>query len=118
MRLIKIAVASVNATVGATTSNVDRCIALAKQMDAEDVTLAAFPEQVVGGYSPEDLVQWEGFVVSQRAALERFASDTQKLRTVFVIGLVVGVGGDLYNCAALGTKISLQMVHYVETRES
>lgn len=101
MRLIKIAVASVNATVGAVTSNVDRCIAMARQMGDDDVTLAAFPEQVIGGYSPEDLVQWEGFVASQRSALERFASETADLRTVFAIGLVVGVGGDLYNCAAL-----------------
>src|SRR5262245_16611887 len=101
MRLSKIAVASVNTTVGAVKSNVDRAIAMAHEMAAADVTLAAFPEQLVGGYAPEDLIQWRGFVASQRGELERFAAATRALRTVFALGLVVGVGGDLYNVAAL-----------------
>lgn len=101
MRLVKLAVASVNATVGAVEANTDRCLAMAHEMAAEDVTLGAFPEQVIGGYAPEDLVQWRGFVASQRRELERFALETASLRTVFAIGLVIGVGGDLFNAAAL-----------------
>src|SRR5690606_20717378 len=99
MRLIKIAVASVNPTVGAVRSNTARCIAMAHEMAAADVTVGAFPEQVIGGYAPEDLVQWGGFVTSQRRGLERFATETRELATVFALGLVVGVGGDLYNVA-------------------
>lgn len=101
MRLVKIGVASVNSTVGAVTSNTNRCIEMAHAMATDHVTLAAFPEQVIGGYSPEDLVQWPGFVNSQRRELERFAQETEALATVFALGLVVGVGGDLYNAAAL-----------------
>ncbi len=101
MRLVKLAVASVNATVGAVEANTDRCLAMAHDMASQDVTLAAFPEQVIGGYAPEDLVQWRGFVASQRAQLERFARETASLGTVFAIGLVIGVGGDLFNAAAL-----------------
>ena len=101
MRLIKLAIASVNTTVGAVRSNVDRCIEVAHEMAAADVTLGAFPEQVVGGYAPEDLVQWNGFVRGQRAQLERFAEETSELATVFALGLIVGVGGDLFNAAAL-----------------
>lgn len=101
MRLVKIGIASVNSTVGAVTSNTDRCIEMAHAMATDNVTLAAFPEQVIGGYCPEDLVQWPGFVSSQRRELERFAAQTEALATVFALGLVVGVGGDLYNVAAL-----------------
>lgn len=101
MRLVKIAVASVNSTVGAVRSNVDRAIAMAREMAADDVTLAVFPEQVVGGYATEDLVQWRGFVASQRQELERFAAETAGLATVFALGLTVGHGGDLYNAGAL-----------------
>ena len=101
MRLVKIGVASVNATVGAVRSNVDRCIRLATSMAADDVTLAVFPEQVVGGYAAEDLVQWRAFVESQRRELERFAKETAGLPTVFVIGSTVGIGGDLFNVGAL-----------------
>ena len=101
MRLIKLAVASVNSTVGAVISNVDRCIVMAHEMAAQQVTLAAFPEQVIGGYCPEDLVQWRGFVAAQQIQLARFAKETASLKTVFALGLIVGVGGDLYNVAAL-----------------
>src|SRR5262245_22289546 len=101
MRLIKVAVASVNTTVGAVKSNVDRCLEMAREMARADVTVAVFPEQVVGGYAAEDLVQWRGFIASQRRELGRFARATADLRTVFALGLTVGHGGDLYNAAAL-----------------
>jgi NAD+ synthase (glutamine-hydrolysing) len=101
MRLVKIAVASVNSTVGAVRSNVDRAIAMAREMADDHVTLAVFPEQVVGGYATEDLVQWRGFVASQRVELERFAAATADLGTAFALGLTIGHGGDLYNAAAL-----------------
>lgn len=101
MRLVKIGIANVNATVGAVRSNVDRCIALAHAMAREDTTVALFPEQVVGGYAMEDLVQWRGFVASQRRELERFAEATAQHGTVFILGVTVGIGGDLFNCGAL-----------------
>ena len=101
MRLVKIAVASPNTTVGAVASNVDQCLQLARQMAADDVTVAVFPEQAVGGYPMEDLVQWGAFVASQRRELERFARETEQLATVYALGLTVGVGGDLFNSAAL-----------------
>jgi len=101
MRLVKIGIANVNSTVGAVRSNVDRCISLARAMAEEDATVALLPEQVIGGYGMEDLVQWRGFVASQRRELARFAEATAKYGTVFVIGVTVGVGGDLFNCGAL-----------------
>lgn len=101
MRLVKIGIANVNATVGAVRANTDRCLALAHAMAREEVTLAIFPEQVIGGYAAEDLVQWRGFVASQRRELTRFAAETAALPTVLILGLTVGVGGDLFNCAAV-----------------
>lgn len=100
MRLVKIGIASVNSTVGAVRANVDRTIALARAMAADDVTIAVFPEQVIGGYAMEDLVQWRGFVATQRRELDRFAASTAELGAVFVLGVTVGVGGDLFNCGA------------------
>lgn len=101
MRLAKLAVASLSPTVGAVTSNRARLLAIAREMAAADVTLAAFPEQVLGGYPPEDLVQWRAFLDSQRHALETFAADAADFRTVFVLGLAVPVGPHIYNCAAI-----------------
>jgi NAD+ synthase (glutamine-hydrolysing) len=101
MRLAKLAVASVSPTVGAVTANRTRLVAIAREMAAADVTLGAFPEQVIGGYPPEDLVQWRGFLDGQRRELEAFARETAELETVFVLGLAVGIGGQLFNCAAI-----------------
>jgi NAD+ synthase (glutamine-hydrolysing) len=101
MRLAKVAAASVSPTVGAVTSNVSRLITFAREMADADVTIGGFPEQVVGGYPPEDLVQWRSFLVSQRRELDRFARETADANTVYVVGLAVAVGGQLFNSAAI-----------------
>src|SRR5262245_10024229 len=101
MRLAKLAVASVTPTVGAVRSNVTRLIDIAREMADADVTLAGFPEQVIGGYPSEDLVQWRGFLEGQRSELERFAEATHNLPTVYVVGVAVAVGGQLFNAAAV-----------------
>ena len=101
MRLAKLAVASLSPTVGAVRSNVSRLIAVANEMADANVTIGAFPEQVVGGYPPEDLVQWPGFLAGQRDELERFAKETATAPTVYVIGVAVSVSGQIYNAAAV-----------------
>jgi NAD+ synthase (glutamine-hydrolysing) len=101
MRLVRVSLGSVNATVGACRSNVDRAVALVKEASAGGATVVALPEQVIGGYPPEDLVQWRAFVDSQRAELERFARETAPLGCACALGLVVARGANLYNVAAL-----------------
>ncbi len=101
MRLVKIALGSVNSTVGSVRSNTDRCLRMAGEMAASGVTVGAFPEQVIGGYPAEDLVQWQGFVAAQWRELLRFATETAGTGTVFVLGLVVALRGHLYNAAAV-----------------
>ncbi len=101
MRLVRLAVASVNATVGATRSNVDRAVRVAKAAAADGATIVALPEQCIGGYSPEDLAQWRGFVDAQMVSLHRFAKETADLPSALVIGVTAARGAHLYNCAAL-----------------
>ncbi len=101
MRLIRIATASVNTTVGALRTNVDRAIALAVAASAAGATIALFPEQLVGGYPAEDLVQWRAFVGSQMGELTRFAARTRELGAAFAVGVTVARGPHLYNAAAL-----------------
>ncbi len=101
MRLVRIALASVNATVGATTSNVERALRLARQAAADGATVVVFPEQVLGGYPAEDLVQWRAFVDAQWNALERFCKETRELGVVSALGVTVARDAALYNAAAL-----------------
>ncbi|MDY7232293.1 NAD(+) synthase [Hyalangium rubrum] len=101
MRLVKVGLASANTTVGAFSRNVDRALTLARKMAAEDVTVALFQEQLIGGYPAEDLVQWQGFIDHQWPQLERFAQETASLSTVFVVGVAVAHQGLRLNCAAV-----------------
>ena len=101
MRLVKIGIANVNPTVGAVRSNVDQALALAEAMERDRVTIGCFPEQVVGGYPAEDLVQWRAFVAAQAAELRRFADRSATHRAVYVLGVTVGIGGQLFNVAAV-----------------
>jgi NAD+ synthase (glutamine-hydrolysing) len=101
MRLIRIATASVNTTVGALRTNVDRAIAIAAAAAEDGATIVLFPEQLVGGYPAEDLVQWRAFVGAQMGELLRFAARTRALGAAFAVGVTVARGAHLYNAAAL-----------------
>ena len=107
MRLVKIGLGNVNSTVGAFAANTDRCLEQVRAMAETGVTLALFPEQVIGGYPAEDLVQWQGYVAHQWAQLERFAAETAELTIVSVIGVTIAHNSLRYNCAAVvaGGKI-------------
>src|SRR5258708_4621758 len=101
MRLLRLGLANINSKVGACQSNVRRAIEQAHSAAADGVTILALPEQLVGGYPPEDLVQWRSFVDAQWTETQRFVRETAKLGCVCVFGLVVSRGARLYNVAAL-----------------
>jgi NAD+ synthase (glutamine-hydrolysing) len=46
-------------------------------------------------------VQWRGFLEGQRHELERFADATSDSPTVYVVGVAVAVGGQVFNAAAV-----------------
>jgi len=66
--------------------------------EAAGAQLAVFPELVLTGYPPEDLLFETGFVEGNLLALERVAAATQ--RCAAVVGFVEE-DGDLYNAAAV-----------------
>lgn len=101
MRLVRVALCNINSTVGAVRSNVDRCVKLGMAVAKDGATIAVLPEQVIGGYAQEDLVQWRAFVDAQWIGLERFAAETKKAGCAFAIGVTVERLGQLYNAAAL-----------------
>ncbi|MGQ0508059.1 MAG: NAD(+) synthase [Myxococcaceae bacterium] len=107
MRLVKLGIASINTTVGAVRSNVDKALAVAARMAADDVTVGLFQEQLVAGYPAEDLIQWQAFVDKQWPELLRFAERTRTFSTVFVVGVAIIQEGLRYNCGAVihGGKI-------------
>ena len=101
MRLVRLALVHLNTTVGATKSNVDRAVGLVKKAAAGNATLIVLPEQTVGGYMQEDLVQWPSFVHAQWNELERFADETASIDAAIALGCVVGHGNHVYSTAVL-----------------
>jgi len=103
MRLIKIGLANINTTVGAFSSNVEKITKAMKEMASVKCTLGCFPEQVIGGYPAEDLVQWRHFIERQWEALQNIARATCNLSfpTIFTVGVTVSHKDGVYNAVAV-----------------
>jgi len=114
MRLVRLALASVNSTVGAVKSNVARMVELAHAAAADRATLVVFPEQAIGGYAPEDLVQWRAFVDAQWQALSTLAQATAELDALVAVGLTVALDDRVFNAAAL---VSGGVIHGIVPKE-
>ncbi len=98
MRTIRLALAQVNATVGDLDGNVQRVRAALARAREEGAALVAFPELVITGYPPEDLLHTPQVLDDNVAALPSLLPDTRGL--VAVIGFV-DVTRDIYNAAAV-----------------
>jgi len=94
---VRIALAQVNPTVGDLTGNgrkVVEWIELAREAGAE---IVCFPELVITGYPPEDLLLKPSFVRDNIAQLKSIAHATQGISAV--VGFV-DEEGDIFNAAA------------------
>jgi NAD+ synthase (glutamine-hydrolysing) len=98
MRLLRIGLAQINPTVGDLDGNIARIRAQIERARALGVDLLAFPEMVVPGYPPEDLLLKPAFIQGCIDRTRDLAGDSR--------GMTVVVGtlerdGDLYNSAAI-----------------
>ncbi|MDQ1395682.1 MAG: hypothetical protein QOG64_941 [Acidimicrobiaceae bacterium] len=98
MARIRIAACQINPVVGDLNGNVDRVLAGLEQAEDADADIAVFPELVLTGYPPEDLLLKPGFVSDNVEALQKVAARTG--RCAAVVGFV-DAARDLYNAAAM-----------------
>ena len=98
MSSLRIALAQINAIVGDITVNTRKVIAGLEHAREISANLVVFPELVVTGYPPEDLLLKPSFIAANRAAVEEIAAATQGLTAV--VGFV-DVESDVYNAAAV-----------------
>ncbi|HEX7301194.1 MAG TPA: NAD+ synthase [Solirubrobacteraceae bacterium] len=105
---MRLALAQLNPTVGDIPGNeakVRAALARAREAGAQ---LALFPELVVTGYPPEDLLLKEHFLADARAALDRIAADAQGI--VAVVGFPERAD-DAYNAAAVCADGAVQAIY-------
>ena len=98
MRLLRIGLAQINPTVGDLDGNIAKIRGFIERARALGVDLLAFPEMVVPGYPPEDLLLKPAFIQGCIDRTRDLAGDSR--------GMTVVVGtlerdGDLYNSAAI-----------------
>jgi NAD+ synthase (glutamine-hydrolysing) len=98
MRTFRLALAQVNATVGDLEANTQKILEGVEHAREAQADLVAFPELVVPGYPPEDLLLKPSFVRANERALHKVAQEIRGLAAV--VGFA-HLDGDLYNAAAL-----------------
>jgi NAD+ synthetase len=99
MTPIRLALAQINPAVGALEENRAQIETRLDESRRLGVTVVLFPELVLSGYPPEDLLLNEDFVTATRTQLERLLPATRGL--LAVVGLPLVHDGQLRNAAAL-----------------
>ena len=74
MPQLRVALAQVNATVGALAANADLVVDLTRSAAEQGAHLVLFPELMLTGYPPEDLVLRRSFVEASRGGIEALAT--------------------------------------------
>src|SRR5581483_10043970 len=98
---LNLALAQINPTVGDLQGNI-ACIRRARAQSASlGADLVVYPELVVSGYPPEDLVRKPAFQGAVHKAVEKLAAETGDGGPALLIGTPWAVDGRVYNAALL-----------------
>ncbi|HEY2030259.1 MAG TPA: NAD+ synthase [Myxococcales bacterium] len=101
---MQVALAQINATVGAFEENSARIAAAAKQAAKGGATLVLFPELALCGYPPKDLLELREFVDRCKDALDALAQKDAFDEVTAFVGFPErheGAGTGLYNSVAI-----------------
>jgi len=113
MHRLRIALAQINVTVGDLDGNKRKILHYLDQARALGVDLIAFPELVVTGYPPEDLLLKPAFIEANVRCLHEIVAGTRELAAI--VGFV-DAQDDLYNAAAVthdGALAGVYHKHYL-----
>ena len=110
MRTFRLALAQVNPTVGDIAGNTDIVLRRIEEARAAQADLVAFPELMLTGYPPEDLLLKPSFIRDNIAALERVVAASKGIAVV--VGFVNSEGNQVYNAAAVAHNGKLAGVYH------
>jgi NAD+ synthase (glutamine-hydrolysing) len=110
---LRIALAQINVTVGDLDGNKQKVLHHLDRARALGVDLVAFPELVITGYPPEDLLLKPAFIEANVKCLHEIVVESRGLAAI--VGFV-DAQDDLYNAAAVihdGTLAGVYHKHYL-----
>ena len=99
MRTFRLALAQANPTVGDIAGNLNLVLERIEEARAAKADLVAFPELMLTGYPPEDLLMKPSFIKDNKAALKKVIAAAKGITVV--TGFVDSAGNDIFNAAAL-----------------
>ncbi len=104
--MIRIALAQVNPTVGDIDGNTAKIIEYIKKARNSGVDLVVFPELVITGYPPKDLLLKPSFIEANRRALAQILSETADIAVIlgFVDHSDAPFVSNIYDISALPKK--------------
>lgn len=105
---IRVAAATPRVKVADVDANVEEICRMAEIAENEQVSILAFPELSVTGYSCGDLFAQELLVNRAEEGVKRLKAFSRGKSLTLVVGVPVRVRGSLYNCAAVIQNGSLK----------
>ncbi len=105
---IRVAAATPRVKVADVDANVEEICRMAEVAENEQVSILAFPELSVTGYSCGDLFAQELLVSKAEEGVKRLKTFSRGKSLTLVVGVPVRVRGSLYNCAAVIQNGSLK----------
>ncbi|MBI4336665.1 MAG: NAD+ synthase, partial [Chloroflexi bacterium] len=110
MRTFRLALAQVGAIVGDLEGNAQKVLQYMEQARSLGADLVAFPELMVTGYPPEDLILKSQFIQDNVATMQGLVAQSKGIG--LVLGFVDKANNDVYNAAAVGWDGKLVGVYH------
>ncbi len=107
--ILRIGLAQVNSTVGDLSGNSGKVLSFVDRARENDVDILAFPELVITGYPPEDLLLKKGFIDSNIKIVNELALRIDSPATI--IGFVDSSVRGIYNAAAIIYKRKIRGIY-------
>ncbi len=109
--MLRVAIAQINVTVGDLPGNQQKILDYLQKSRQVKADIVVFPELVIPGYPPEDLLYKENFVRDNLKVLKSIAAQVHDI--VMVVGFVdVDKHKNLFNAAAVIAKGKVQGVYH------
>lgn len=108
-KIVRIGLAQVNATVGDLSGNSAKVLDFTERARDNDVDIIAFPELVITGYPPEDLLLKKGFIDANIKTVNDLAARIDG--PAAIVGFVDASARGIYNAAAVIYKGKIRGVY-------